>query len=206
MFADVRYYIYICSMNTSSNSITKEKMSLKRLANIQSGVYIKGTPTGNVACLQVKDIILSSPEKTAIHVEFSPKIENYILRKGDLLFAGKGTTYLCQVFNFDILAIPSTTLYAIRLRTNKVSPEYLCWYMNHPKVRAMVKSAQVGTGSPLIHKSTLENLEIIVPDRETQQQIVELANLQKREAYLINQIMERKTQITNQILINELNK
>ena len=149
---------------------------------------------------------MSSPQTTAMRIEYAHKLDSYMLKKGDLLFAGKGTTYLCKVFNLDIPAVPSTTLYSIRLLSSIVSPEYLCWYLNHPRVVASIKTAQAGSGTPLIHKPTLENLEIIVPDQETQRLIVELSSLQNREKEILEAIAEKRIQITNQILINELKK
>jgi len=193
-------------MIIGSNQNTKDKIKLGDLAIILSGVYMKGNPTGKIACLQVKDLLMPSPETTALRIEYTSKLDVYMLKKGDLLFAGKGTTYLCKVFNLDIPAVPSTTLYSIRLRSNIVSPEYLCWYLNHPRMVAAVKTVQAGTGTPLIHKPTLENLEIIIPNQETQRLIVELSNLQKREKEILEAIAEKRMQITNQILINELNK
>lgn len=189
-----------------SNQITKEKTDLREIAQVLSGVYIKGNPTGEIACLQVKDLLMPSPETTASRIEYTPKLGSYMLKKGDLLFAGKGSTYLCKVFNLDIPAVPSTTLYSIRLCSNIVSPEYLCWYLNHPSVVAAFKTKQAGTGTPLIHKPALENLEIIIPNQETQRLIVELSSLQKREKEILEAIAEKRVQITNQILINELNK
>lgn len=193
-------------MKTKSNQNTKEKIKLSDIAKILSGIYIKDNPTGKIACLQVKDLLMSSPEITASRIEYTPKIGNYILKKGDLLFAGKGTTYLCKVFNLDITAVPSTTLYSIRLHSSIVSPEYLCWYLNHPSVVASIKTAQAGSGTPLIHKPTLENLEIIVPDQDTQCLIVELSSLQNKEKEILEAIAEKRMQVTNQILINELKK
>ncbi len=194
-------------MNTRSTENTKKKMALKQLADIQSGIYLRNLPVKRgVAYLQVTDLMMSIPELTATKVEYTPKLEKYMLRKGDLLFAGKGVTHLCKVFDYDIPAVPSTTLYYIRLNSDVVSPQYLCWYLNHPKVVAAIKTVQVGSGTPLIHKSTLEDLEIIIPDKEMQQRIVVLSELQKREAILLKAIAEKRVQITNQILINELNK
>lgn len=200
-----KLYIF-AAMNTRSNKNTKKRTRLMEIAQVLSGVYIKGNPTGEIACLQVKDLLMSSPELTASRVEYTPKLDSYMLKKGDLLFAGKGTTYLCKVFNLDIPAVPSTTLYSIRLYSNIVSSEYLCWFLNHPSVVAAVRTVQAGTGTPLIHKPTLENLEIIIPDRETQRLTVELSTLQKREKEILEAIAEKRMQITNQILINELNK
>ena len=191
-------------MNINSNKHTKTKVKLKNIAELSSGIYLKGSPAGKIACLQVKDLMMPSPETTATRIEYIPKLDNYLLRKGDLLFAGKGTTYLCKVFDLNIPAVPSTTLYSIRLHSNLVSPEYLCWYLNHPSVIATIKTSQAGSGTPLIHKPTLENLEIIVPDQETQQMIVELSSLQKREKEILEAIAKKRMQITNQILINEL--
>lgn len=193
-------------MNTYSNKHTKTKVRLQNIAELSSGIYLKGSPAGKIACLQVKDLLMPSPETTATRIEYVPKLDNYLLRKGDLLFAGKGTTYLCKVFDLNIPAVPSTTLYSIRLHSDLVSPAYLCWYLNHPSVIATIKTSQAGSGTPLIHKPTLENLEIIVPDQETQQMIVELSSLQKREKEILEAIAEKRMQITNQILINELNK
>ena len=198
-------FIFV-AMNEHSNKYTKKRSKLGEIAQVLSGVYVKGNPTGEIACLQVKDLLMPSPESTASRIEYTDKLDNYMLKKGDLIFAGKGTTYLCKVFNLDIPAVPSTTLYSIRLRSSIVSPEYLCWYLNHPRVVASIKTAQAGSGTPLIHKPTLENLEIIVPDQETQRLIVELSSLQNREKEILEAIAEKRMQVTNQILINELNK
>ena len=193
-------------MKISSKIITKEKVRLQDVAEILSGVYLKNSLNGEIACLQVKDLLMPSPETTATRIDYVPKLDNYLLKKGDILFAGKGTTYLCVVFNLDLPAVPSTTLYSIRLHSNTISPDYLCWYLNHPSVVAAIKTAQAGTGTPLIHKPTLENLEIIIPDLETQRLIVELSTLQKREKEILEAIAEKRMQVTNQILINELKK
>lgn len=58
----------------------------------------------------------------------------------------------------------------------------------------------------MIHKPTLEQLMIIVPDLETQRKIVEIAGLQKREKEIMESIAAKKMQITSQILFNELKK
>lgn len=194
------------TMSRDSNTHTKKKVRLGEITNILSGIYKKGSPTGEIACLQVKDLLMPSPETTASRIECTPKLDTYMLRKGDILFAGKGTTYLCKMFDLDIPAVPSTTLYSIRLQSNMVSPEYLCWYLNHPSIVAAIKTMQAGSGTPLIHKPALENLEVIIPDKKTQRLIVDLSSLQKREKEILEAIAEKRMQITNQILINELNK
>lgn len=193
-------------MTNKSTTNTKELIKLSQVAEVISGVFLKPSPSGDIAYLQAKDILMTSPANTASRVEYVPKLDNYLLKKDDLLFAGKGSTYLCEVFDLDVTAVPSTTLYAIRLRSNIVSPQYLRWYLNHPKVVAKILASRVGSGTPMIHKPTLENLDIIIPDKDTQQRIVELSELQKKEESLLKSIAEKRVLITNQILMNELNK
>lgn len=191
-------------METKSKKYTNVKLC--DIAEVFSGVYAKSNPAGEIVCLQVKDLLMQSPETTATRIDITPKLLDYIIKKGDLLFAGKGTTYLCKVFDLDIKAVPSTTLFSIRLHNNDILPEYLCWYLNHPNVVAVIKSAQAGSVTPLIHKPTIENLKIIIPDMEMQKRIVGLSDLQKREEQLLKKIAEKRVQITNQILFNELSK
>ena len=188
-----------------STSYTMKKIELKDVAEIRSGFYLKPSPTGSVYYLQMKDLLgqfsLSAMEK----VDCTKKMEKNILCKGDLLFAGKGGAYLCKVFNVDVKALPSTTLFIIRIKSDVVSPDYLCWYLNHPVIMAEVKASQVGTGTLLVHKPTLERLKIAVPEMEQQRKIVDISNLQKREMEILQTLGEKRLQLTNQILMNELN-
>ena len=123
-----------------------------------------------------------------------------MLQQGDILFAGKGTKYLCQTFSLNIQAVPSTTLYIIRPNQKQVLPEYLCWYLNLPQIETVVKATQVGSSMPMILKSSLEELEIPVPDLATQSHILKIANLQQREQQLMTAIAEKRAQVINQTL------
>lgn len=189
-----------------SNIYTNNRKRVSEIAEVFSGVYLQAEPYGEVTYLQVKDLLSESPEKTASKVTLSPKNERYLLEKGDLLFAGKGTTYLCKVFDLDIPAIASTTLYIIRLTSKDVLSDYLRWYLNQPSVMAVMKAQQVGTGTPLIRKQVVEDFEIPVPEIDTQRQIVELAKLQTREKELYQALAEKREQLTNQLIMNKLNR
>ncbi len=193
-------------MNTFSKVHTINKKKISEIAEVLSGVYLLAAPYREIYYLQIKDLLSESPEKTASKVTLSAKNERYLLAKGDLLFAGKGTTYLCKVFDLDIPAIASTTLYIIRLASKDILPNYLCWYLNQPSVMAVMKAQQVGTSTPLIHKQVVEDFEVPVPDIDTQRQIVELAKLQTREKELYLAIAEKRQLITNQLIMNKLNK
>ncbi len=179
---------------------------LKDIAEIRSGIYLNTSPGGEIAYLQMKDLTVDFPEKVASRVEYRPRVDKNLLKKGDLLFAGKGTTYLCTVFDLDIQAVASTTLYVISLRNDKILPEFLCWYLNLPTIADAIMASQIGSSTPLIHKSTLENIKIPVPDKKRQKLVVEISKFQKRETDLLNTITQKRTIIVNQLLINEINK
>lgn len=178
---------------------------LKDIANILSGVYLRPSPSGTIAYLQVSDLQVSTSEKTTLKVDYIPKLCRYLLQKGDILFAGKGTKYLCQTFNLDIQAVPSTTLYIIRPNMERVQSEYLCWFLNLPQTETAIKATQVGSSMPLIHKSSLEEVEIPLPDFFTQSRILEISKLQQYEQQLLSSISEKRSQITNKILLQLIN-
>ena len=171
-----------------------------------SGVYLRPSPSGEIAYLQVSDLQVSPSEKSTLKVDFVPKLSQYLLQKGDILFAGKGTKYLCQTFNLDIQAVPSTTLYIIRPDRERVLPEYLCWFLNLPQTESVVRATQVGSSMPLIHKSSLEELEIPIPDLSTQFRVLQVAALQQQEQQLLTTIAEKRVQVTNQLLYKSLVK
>lgn len=181
-------------------------LKLKDIANVLSGVYLRPSPSGKIAYLQVSDLQLSPSEKTTLKVDFVPKLNRYLLQKGDILFAGKGTRYLCQTFNLDIQAVPSTTLYMVRPNRERVLPEYLCWFLNLPQTESLVRATQVGSSMPLIHKSSLEELEIPIPDIDIQSHALEIVALQHREQQLLASIAEKRALIINQTLYNLIRK
>ncbi len=174
---------------------------LKDIASIHSGTYLSSCPMGEVAYIQLKDLTMETPETTATRVEYLPKMKNQILQKGDILFASKGTSLLCKIFNYDILAVASSSLFSIRINDQNIMPEYICWYLNHPEVSTLIKAQQTGSSTLLLHKSILENLRIPIPELDTQKKIVKISKLQQKEQDLMKSIAEKRALITNQILL-----
>jgi restriction endonuclease S subunit len=176
-------------------------LKLKDIAKVLSGLYLRPSPTGTIFYLQASDLQSPAPGKCALKVDFVPKLDRYLLQKGDILFVGKGTKYLCQLFDLDIPAVPSTTLFLIRPNQDVVYPEYLHWYLNLSHTVSVIKSAQVGSSMPMTLKPTLEDLEVPVPDRATQLRVLQIAELQQKEQQLLKTISEKRTLLTNQLLL-----
>lgn len=184
--------------------ITKKKIYLKELAEIISGVYEKTAPDGGIAYLQTKDCTDIIITKHASKVLQTPKTLKNLLQNGDILFASKGVNYLSVVFRGQEKAVASTSFFVIRLISSVITPEYLCWFMRQPLIKAYFKTYQAGSATQLIHKQAIENLEIPIPSFEEQNIIVNIACLSQREKELQQAIIEKKQTIIQQLLMNKI--
>lgn len=185
--------------------ITREKIHLKKIADILSGIYGKTDPDGEIAYLQTKDcgtdrVIV----KYASRILHTPNMQKNMLQQGDILFAARGVNYLSVVFREKEKAVASTSFFVIRLKSSAVTPEYLCWFLRQPSVMAYFRSNQVGSAIQLIHKPAVENLEVPIPSLEEQNIIVKIACLSQREKELQQAIIERKQNILKQLLMNKI--
>lgn len=181
---------------------------LKNIATILSGTYQKEYPEGNVLYLQVKDFRSLDVENGRLRstVQNAPKLAKYILKDKDLLFAAKGTSNFCALYNKEIgTAIASSAFFIIRVHSVTILPEYIYWYLNAPQVVTLLQSGAVGSNTPSITKPMLEEIEIPLPSLETQQAIVTCTYLQNREHELQLLIAEKKKRLIDQILINIIN-
>ncbi|UJH90564.1 restriction endonuclease subunit S [Antarcticibacterium sp. 1MA-6-2] len=164
------------------------KHQIKHLAKITSGIYLKGKPSGDVFNLQARDV----DEFYRFRKGLSPtafsdaKVEKHYLHKGDVLVASKGNDFFAVVYNEEYSpAVASSIFLVIRnLDIHRVVPEYLSWYINHPKTQHFFKSVSKGTSLPTINKNYLASLEIPLPSIEKQKKIVLFDNLKVRRMRL----------------------
>ena len=181
----------------------RQKTKLKDIAYIFSGIYEKNDKDGDVAYLQTKDCGDSVVMRYASHVLLNTKTRKNLLQQNDILFACKGMNYLCTVYQEKEKAVASTSFFVIRLKSDALSPEYLCWFLRLPATEGYFKTCQVGSATPLIRKQNVEELEIPLPEPHTQRLIVEIARLAQRERHLQETIIKRKQLILQQLLMNK---
>lgn len=179
---------------------------LKDIAEIQSGMYAKASPSPDTVYLQVNDfdadgVIYDTAKPT---ISTTAKNKGHYLNTGDLLFAAKGTKNFCAIFTKnDEKRVASSSFLVIRIaKSNIVEPEYLNWYLNLPSTITLLSSNAVGTSIPSITKAILEDVEIPLPPITTQQKIVDIAKLQKKERQLREAITAKRQQIIDYKLKN----
>lgn len=180
------------------------KTLIKSITNIQTGLFAKPAGVGEVVYLQSKNF----DEYGQLHSELHPDLvadgisEKHLLKDGDVLFAAKGTKNFAAVFeNHNEPSVASTSFFVIRPTDNKVLPQFLAWFLNNPTTQNLLKGQAIGTSIPSISKQVLENLEITVPDIETQKAILQITKLRNKEKSLKQEIETlREKQIQQQII------
>jgi restriction endonuclease S subunit len=187
--------------------------TISHIADIQTGVFVKPVKEGQIVYLQAKHFNENGRLISALHPDL--KAENisnkHILQHGDVLFAAKGTKNFAVWYESlpsgqagkNLPAVASTSFFVIRLKENfrdKILPEFLAWFINHPGSLKILKAKAMGTSIVSISKSVLEELEIYIPDLQTQKTILKITHLRNSEKNLKQQIeILREKQIQQQI-------
>ncbi|KAA6320743.1 hypothetical protein EZS27_029524 [termite gut metagenome] len=183
------------------------KIHIKEIADIQTGVYLKETPDGEVHYLQVKDF-----DKNALPVLSPPsialygKVKKYLLSDGNLLFAAKGFFNFCVVYREEWgRAVASSSFLVLNIKdTTAILPEYLNWILNRDDVCAYFRRETTGSVMPSITKVMLGEFEIDIPTMDVQRKIIAISGLQKREQVLNKEIAKLRNQLINRQIIEIL--
>lgn len=174
---------------------------LIEIATIQTGIYRRPALNGDVIYLQAKHFDengrLKSKEDIQPCIVQDNSIKQHILTENDILFAAKGDKNFACVFQKSLgMAIASSTFFIIKVRKTPgapVVPEYIAWYLNHPRIHLYLKTQAKGSAVQSVSKKTLEELKIAIPGMETQRKILAFNKLVERERELTKQIVEQKT-------------
>ena len=181
-------------------------VKLRDITEMQTGIYAKPSLNPETVYLQVNEfdsngVIYDTAKPSIATSEINA---GHYLNIGDLLFAAKGTKNFCTIFpGWDDKCVVSSSFLVIRItKEDIVESEYINWYLNLSTTIAMLGSNAVGSAIPSITKATLGGIDIPLPSISTQKQIVEIAELQKKERKLQELIIVKRQQITDYKLKN----
>ena len=181
------------------------KTTLKHITSIQTGVFTKPIQKGEIVYLQARHFDENGVLSETLYPDLNAdsKIHKHLLKKGDVLFAAKGTKNFATCYeNDNVLAVASTSFFVIRLQDKNVLPGYLTWFLNHPNIQRKLKGEARGTSIASISKVVLAELEISVPDLRKQELILNIYKLRKREKKLYLQLENYREKHIQQLLIN----
>jgi restriction endonuclease S subunit len=176
-----------------------ETVQLKKIVSIQTGYPFRGKferdPTGNVAVVQMKDINDYSciEFEDLYRVQVEDLSQKHLLQPHDILFRSRGVTNTAalvpEVLGKTIAAAPLTV---IRVKSVKVEPAYLVWYLNHPQGQARLSSLAQGTSLAMVNKADLADLVVELPALGTQKEIAALAALGQQEQQLLEELRQKR--------------
>lgn len=168
---------------------------LADLANIKQGykLFADRAPTrarGGWRVLQLRDFS-DDGEIDWVHVATTDTAENeltaYSVCAGDVLFAARSPRLGAVLLGADVQerrTAASSHFYQIRCDPEQLVPEYLAWYLNHPRTRAQLQGDNRGTHLPFTPAEVIRRLAIPALPLDRQRHIGALDQLAIRERRL----------------------
>jgi len=184
------------------------KTELKNIAGIQTGIFAKPVSKGDVVYLKAKHFDGNGKLKSKLHPDIfiNDISKKHLLKPGDLIFAAKGTKNIAAVYESKNLpAVASTSFFTIKINSNgteKILPEYLAWFLNHPTTQKYLKRKAKGTAIASISKTVLEELQVPIPSLPVQKAALEIHSLRNKEIHLKEKIEHLREKQIQQIILN----
>ena len=182
-------------------------MRLPDVCAIQTGYTARSRldpAAGGVLASQLRDIATDGriDAEHLTRVDLGHIGDRYFVRSGDVLFRSRGDHNTASALDerFAEPAVAVLPLMVLRANRSLVTPEYLAWAINQPEAQRQFDVAARGTSIRMVPKSSLDDLEIDLPDLETQRRIVMTDELAAREATLMRLLADRKRDLTNRLL------
>jgi hypothetical protein len=189
-------------------------MRIADLCEIQTGLTVRGRldPDGAFArpCIQLRDVLDGAAiNPTSLQsFDIGQVSDRYTVGPGDVIFKSRGQPNVACTIS-EAMVEPATVLLPLlilRPKSHIVTPDYLAWAINHPETQRQLDAEAQGTSLRMISKASLDNIEVPVPDLETQSLILEVASLSARESSLLHALADKKQSLSNSILADLANQ
>ena len=152
-----------------------KKQELGTVASIFRGKSVsRKDPTGNIGVVNISNIGDYEIDYSNLdHIEEEErKVNNYLLKNGDLLIPARGTAIRVAIFQEQPYpCIASSNVIVIRATDVSLSTTYLKLFFDSPLGRKMLVTRQQGTTVMNISYKELNNLEIPLPSIEEQREM-----------------------------------
>lgn len=188
-------------------------MRLADACTIHTGYTARGrlepAAAGGVLAIQLRDISpegIVDPERLT-RVQLEGLAERYFVRTGDVVFRSRGERNTASALDERLQepALAVLPLMVLRPKRDVVTPEYLAWAINQPPAQRHFDSAARGTNIRMIPRSSLDDLELDVPDIETQGKIVVVDALAERERELAQLAADTRRKMISLLLVERAN-
>lgn len=195
-------------------------IQLSNIADIFSGHTFKGSAEAseplsdyNLRVIQIQDIqdkALQSVSTLKIaNIRKDHLKSNLQLRKSDIVMPLKGSRTSAMLIDIkDETYLTATNLVAIIRLNNKIDirPDYLFWYLNINKIKARISNFKMGSTVPSLSIRQLKSIEIEVPDKKTQNDILYIYYNWLEQKSTLEELIANGEKITNKICMKKINE
>jgi hypothetical protein len=178
-------------------------------AGIATGYHFRGRiendPNGDIPVVQAKDIDWSRQlvSTELMHVKLEKDPAPHLLRAGDVLFLSRGHRHWALAITGSMPRfIAPGYFFILRVDTARVRPEYLTWFINHPATQELLRGKAKGTQIPFLSKDDVESMTVPLPPLATQDKVVALAGLARREQDLLDRLAKRRRVLLDTICLD----
>jgi len=186
------------------------KIPIFKLASLQTGVYAPSSSNGQLYYIQARHFDQNRNFITTIKPDlpFDKKLEKHILQSGDILVAAKGYDRFAFPYRgTPHPAVASSMFIVLRnIDMEQILPEYLAWFINHPKTQSILSGSSKGTALPSVTKDGVGNLEILVPTVEKQKSVLKVYELFQKERELRLKLDALSTSKIQQQIFNAISE
>lgn len=189
-------------------------MRLADACTIQMGYTPRGrleaVAEGGALAIQLRDI--SSEGRIDLErlsrLGFDGVSDRYLVRPGDVLFRSRGERNTASVVDERLSepAVAVLPLIVLRPLREVVEPAFLAWVINQAPAQRHFDSAARGSNLRMIPRTSLDTLNIDVPDLATQRLIVAVNELAERERLLTVLWTEKRKQLMSLMLLEQAKK
>lgn len=189
-------------------------MRLADACTIHTGYTARGrlepAAAGGVLAIQLRDISpegLVDPDRLT-RVQLDGLADRYFVRTGDVVFRSRGERNTASALDERLQepALAVLPLMVLRPKRDVVTPEYLAWAINQPPAQRHFDSTARGTNIRMIPRSSLDDLELDVPDIELQEKIVVVDALAERERELTQLAANTRRKMMSLILVERVSR
>lgn len=187
-------------------------MRIHDACTIHSGFTARGklesVEFGGVPTIQLRDISVEGvvdPDRLA-RAPLEGVADRYFVRAGDVLFRSRGerTTACALDERFVEPAVAVLPILVLRPKRDVVLPEYLAWAINQPAAQRHLDEAAYGASVRMVPRSSLDELDIDIPDIATQRKVVAIDALAECERELSILAAEGRRRLTSMILADRV--
>lgn len=192
------------------NTVVFETIKLGDIANINTGLVVKRKQAqlSEQVFANYKMLTLKSFEQEGWlnekELDCFDSIEQldskYLTCNGDVVIRLSYPNKSIAINNNNAGILIPSLFAVIRLSNNTILPDYLSIYLNSDEMKEFYAKTVIGSAIQIIKTSLLKEIIVKVPNLETQQKVIELYTLMRKEKVLLEELMEEKIRYNKTVL------